>query len=272
MNDFTDLSGQTQLVFKDTTIRATYDEKGTPVFCAKDVATVLGYADAVNAIKQHCRGVAFHHPIVDSLGRTQKARFIGEGDMYRLIAHSKLPSAVEFEKWVFEEVLPSLRKHGGYLTPEKLEEALLNPDTLIQLATQLKEERQRRMALESENTVLAPKASAWDVFLNSDGDMSVADAAHALTKRIQEENGTENIGRNQLFEKMREYHWATHCHGYWEPMQYALNQGYLVARENMPMWKPNGKSFLPHPTIRVTARGLDRLWLKLNKHDLPEVA
>lgn len=79
MNDFTDLSGQTQLVFKDTTIRATYDEKGTPVFCAKDVATVLGYADTVNAIKQHCRGVAFHHPIVDILGRTQKARFIGEG-------------------------------------------------------------------------------------------------------------------------------------------------------------------------------------------------
>ena len=58
MNDFTDLSGQTQLVFKDTTTRATYDEKGTPVFCAKDVATVLGYADTVNAIKQHCRGVA----------------------------------------------------------------------------------------------------------------------------------------------------------------------------------------------------------------------
>lgn len=77
MNDFTDLSGQTQLVFKDTTTRATYDEKGTPVFCAKDVATVLGYADTVNAIKQHCRGVAFHHPIVDSLGRAQQARFIG---------------------------------------------------------------------------------------------------------------------------------------------------------------------------------------------------
>ena len=157
MNDFTDLSGQTQLVFKDTTIRAMYDEKGTPVFCAKDVATVLGYADTVNAITQHCRGVAFHHPIVDSLGRTQKARFIGEGDMYRLIAHSKLPSAVEFEKWIFEEVL-------------------LNPDTIISLANQLKDEQ-------AKVKELIPKAGAWETFCGSSGDMSVADTAKALNSR-----------------------------------------------------------------------------------------
>nr|DAX51845.1 MAG TPA: repressor domain protein [Caudoviricetes sp.] len=174
MNDFTDLSGQTQLVFKDTTIRATYDEKGTPVFCAKDVATVLGYADTVNAIKQHCRGVAFHHPIVDSLGRTQKARFIGEGDMYRLIAHSKLPSAVEFEKWIFEEVLPLLRKHGGYLTPEKIEEVLLNPDTIISLANQLKDEQ-------AKVKELTPKAGAWETFCRSSGDMS----GQILLKRLR---------------------------------------------------------------------------------------
>ena len=157
MNDFTDLSGQTRLVFKDTTIRAMYDEKGTPVFCAKDVATVLGYADTVNAITQHCRGVAFHHPIVDSLGRTQKARFIGEGDMYRLIAHSKLPSAVEFEKWIFEEVL-------------------LNPDTIISLANQLKDEQ-------AKVKELIPKAGAWETFCGSSGDMSVADTAKALNSR-----------------------------------------------------------------------------------------
>ena len=157
MNDFTDLSGQTQLVFKDTTIRAMYDEKGTPVFCAKDVATVLGYADTVNAITQHCRGVAFHHPIVDSLGRTQKARFIGEGDMYRLIAHSKLPSAVEFEKWIFEEVL-------------------LNPDTIISLANQLKDEQ-------AKVKELTPKAGAWETFCGSPGDMSVADTAKAFKAR-----------------------------------------------------------------------------------------
>ena len=176
MNDFTDLSGQTQLVFKDTTIRATYDEKGTPVFCAKDVATVLGYAGTVNAIKQHCRGVAFHHPIVDSLGRTQKARFITEGDLYRLIANSKLPDAEKFERWVFDEVLPSIRKHGGYLTPEKIEEVLLNPDTIISLDNQLKAEQ-------AKVKELTPKAGAWETFCGSSGDMSVADTAKAFKAR-----------------------------------------------------------------------------------------
>lgn len=162
----------------------------------------------------------------------------------------------------------------AFSTMEKMLAERIQPqlDGKLLLAKAVIEAQAMIEANEQRIKELEPKASAWDVFVNSDGDMSVADAAHALTKRIQEENGTANIGRNQLFEKMREYRWATHCHGYWEPMQYALNQGYLVARENMPMWKRNGESFLPHPTIRVTARGLDRLWLKLNKHDLPEVA
>jgi len=235
MNDFTDLSGQTQLVFKDTTIRATYDEKGTPVFCAKDVATVLGYADTVNAIKQHCRGVAFHHPIVDSLGRTQKARFIGEGDMYRLIAHSKLLSAVEFEKWIFEEVL-------------------LNPDTIISLANQLKDEQ-------AKVKELTPKAGAWETFCGSSGDMSVADAAKALASRAG-----ADIGRNRLFKEMEELGWVTHCHGYWEPLQYAVKRGYLAVKVNMPRWRPNGESFVPAPTVRVTPKGLDRLAEGLPSH------
>ena len=84
-------------------------------YCAKDVAAALGYKDTTNAIKQHCRGVVNRHPILDSLGRTQEAVFIGEGDVYRLIASSKLPAAVEFEHWLFDEVLPSIRRHGGYM-------------------------------------------------------------------------------------------------------------------------------------------------------------
>ena len=104
-------------VFKNDefgTIRA-LDHDGRPMFCAKDVAAALGYKDTTNAIKQHCRGVAFHHPIKDSLGREQNARFITEGDMYRLIASSKLESAQRFESWVFDDVLPAIRRDGGYM-------------------------------------------------------------------------------------------------------------------------------------------------------------
>ena len=90
-------------------------ENGKVFFCGKDVATALGYADTVNAIKQHCKsgGVVKHH-LIDSLGRKQNASFVSEGNLYRLITHSKLPEAEKFESWVFDEVLPSIRKTGGY--------------------------------------------------------------------------------------------------------------------------------------------------------------
>lgn len=90
---------------------------GEPWFVGKDVAEVLGYKDTINAIKQHCRGVVKHHPILDSLGRTQEVRIISEPDMLRLIVGSKLPGAERFERWVFEEVLPSIRKTGRYEVP-----------------------------------------------------------------------------------------------------------------------------------------------------------
>lgn len=91
------------------------DDDGKILFCGKDVAAALGYSDTVNAIKMHCRedGVAFHH-LTDSLGRTQQAKFIDEGNLYRLIVQSKLPTAERFERWVFDEVLPAIRRNGSY--------------------------------------------------------------------------------------------------------------------------------------------------------------
>ena len=105
MNDITIFT------YDNTNIRTVTTEDGTPLFCGKDIASILGYKDATNALKLHCRGVVKHHPIVDSLGRSQSARFITEPDLYRLITRSKLPEAEKFERWVFEEVLPSIRKH-----------------------------------------------------------------------------------------------------------------------------------------------------------------
>ena len=101
---------------------------------------------------------------------------------------------------------------------------------------------------------LAPRAGAWETFCGSSGDMSVADAAKALNSR----RGVDT-GRDRLFKMMQELGWTTHCHGYWEPMQYAVERGYLAVKVNMPRWRPNGESFVPAPTVRVTPKGLDRL-------------
>lgn len=87
---------------------------GEPWFVGKDVCEALGYADPTTAMRSHCRGVQKLHPIIDALGRRQETRILSEPDVLRLIVNSKLPEAERFERWVFEEVLPTIRKTGSY--------------------------------------------------------------------------------------------------------------------------------------------------------------
>ena len=136
-------------------------------FCGMDVARALGYKDTVNALKAHCKedGVAFYH-LTDSLGREQKAKFISEGNLYRLIVHSKLPSAERFERWVFDEVLPSIRQHGAYLTRDKLWEVATSPEALLKLCTDLLTEREKNAALREDNARLQSKAVYYDLFID----------------------------------------------------------------------------------------------------------
>lgn len=160
--------------FKGNNVRIVMQDS-EPMWVAKDVATALGYKDPTNAIKAHCRGVAKHHPIQDRLGRTQKARIISEPDLYRLIVGSDLDTAQEFERLVFEEILPSVRKRGGYLTPEATEKALTDPDFIIRLATELKEEQSKRKELEEKRAIDAPKVEYHDRFISEDSDVFTID-------------------------------------------------------------------------------------------------
>ena len=96
-------------------------ENGNVYFPATEVAKTLGYSNTSDAIIKHCKkdGVAFRE-VIDSLGRKQQKKFITEGNLYRLIARSKLPEAEKFESWVFDEVLPTIRKTGGYVANEDM--------------------------------------------------------------------------------------------------------------------------------------------------------
>lgn len=97
-------------------VRVLYED-GKPLFCGADACRALGYKDPTNAIKRHCKGVAKRHTLTN--GGKQQMSFLPEGDLYRLICHSKLPSAEQFERWVFEEVLPTLRREGAYSTRQQ---------------------------------------------------------------------------------------------------------------------------------------------------------
>lgn len=130
----------------------TLDENGAVLFCGSDVAKALGYARPNDAVLAHCRATVKRSSPIS--GKMQEINFITEGDVYRLIARSKLPSADKFERWVFDEVLPSIRKHGAYMTADTIQRAISDPDFLISLATTLKEEKEKNKVLIAENTGL----------------------------------------------------------------------------------------------------------------------
>lgn len=151
------------------TIR-TLEENEIVLFCATDVAQALGYSNPHKATADHCRYLTKREvPHPQAPDKTLEMSFIPESDLYRLVFRSKLPGAERFTDWVTEEVLPSIRKHGAYMTQEVIEEAILNPDTLIRLAMALKEEQGKRRALEIanstltvDNQVMRPKADYFD--------------------------------------------------------------------------------------------------------------
>jgi prophage antirepressor-like protein len=133
-----------------------------PFFPATECAEILGYKNPQKAIRDHCRwvNVSFTHPdcgeamigsvtrtVIDRLGREQEKKYISEGDLYRLIIRSKLPSAERFERWVFDLVLPTIRKYGAFATSDTLDELLRNPKFAEVLINELAEERELNAAL-----------------------------------------------------------------------------------------------------------------------------
>ena len=130
------------------------EHSGAPWFVGKDVCDCLEIGnsrDAAASLDDDEKGVA----LIDTPGGKQEMSIISEPGLYSLVLRSRKPEAKAFKRWIVHEVLPAIRKHGGYLTPKKLEEALLNPDVLIRLATQLKEEREARVQAEARVAILS---------------------------------------------------------------------------------------------------------------------
>ena len=150
------------------------EENGKYLFCGVDVAKALGYTKPQNAIDRHCphalkRGIGVQTgKKADGTPAVQMVEmlFIPEGDVYRLIVHSKLPSAERFERWMFDEVLPSIRKHGAYMTKEKLWEVATSPEALMKLCSDLLAEREKNAALRADNARLKGKAAYYDLFID----------------------------------------------------------------------------------------------------------
>ena len=222
--------------------------EGEPWFVANDVARALGYSNAADAISKHTKGVAKRYPLRSS-GGVQEFRVIAESDVLRLIIASRLPAAEEFERFVFEQVLPEIRRTGSYVAPETPEQLLARALVTAQGVIERKDE---------QIAVLTPRAEAWDELASAEGDYEVADAAKILARA-----GVET-GRTRLFGQLADLRWIHRgSHGKWTAYQTAVDAGYLTERPQSHHHPRTGEVVLDPPQVRVTIRGLERLRIRL---------
>ncbi len=226
----------------------TIEEDGKVLFCGKDVAEALGYKDSTNAIKQHCRGVVKRH-LTDSLGRKQEANFIPEGDIYRLAAKSELPGADRFESWIFDEVLPSIRKTGGYVNDDEL---------FIRTYLPYADEQSKDMFRATLGTIRnlnarieqdKPKVLFADAVATAHTSILVGELAKLL-----KQNGVD-IGQNRLFQKLREDGYLIRRQGndYNMPTQRSMEMGLFEIKETVIAHADGHTSI--NKTPKVTGRG-----------------
>lgn len=191
----------------------TLKDDGRVLFCGSDVAKALGYVNTRKALIDHCRCVTKRDtPHPQSEDKEISMTFISEGDLYRLIVSSKLPSAEKFESWVFDEVLPSIRKNGGYINNQ----AEMSPEQLVAkallVAQNIIESKQK------EIDTLKPKALFADAVTASNNSILIGELA-----KILKQNGVENMGQNRLFNWLRD-------------------NGYLIRRKGDSYNSPTQKS------------------------------
>lgn len=197
---------------------------GKEFFPASEVASLLGYSNPRDAIARHCKsdGVV-NHDIIDSMNRVQTMNFITEGNLYRLISRSKLPSAEKFETWVFDEVLPSIRKNGMYAKDDLLD----NPDLLLEVVTKLKAEKDQNKLLLQKIEEDKSKVLFADAVADSKSTVLIGSLA-----KILKQNGFD-IGQNRLFEWMRENGYLIRRHGdeYNAPTQKAMDMQLFTVKK-----------------------------------------
>lgn len=230
------------------------ERNGEPWFIGKEVAEILGYKDTADALKKH---VDEEDKQFFKVGETPTlkiksnygAYIINESGLYSLVLSSKLKKAKEFKRWVTSEVIPAVRKHGGYLTNEKIEEVLNDPDTIIKLATSLKEERARRAETERQLEAAKPKVIFADAVSASDNTVLIGELA-----KIIKQNGKE-MGQKRLFDWLRDngYLIKQKCADYNMPTQKAMEMG-LFRIKKTAITHSDGHVTVSR-TVKVTGKG-----------------
>ena len=219
-------------------------------FVGKDVAAILGYAKPENAVASHIDTEDKTSTLIQGNGTNYKSKaiIINESGLYSLILSSKMPNAKRFKHWVTSEILPSIRKHGAYMTEQTLEQALTSPDFLIQLATKLKDEQEKNKALTEANNRMRPKEIFADAVMASEHSILIGELAKLIAQ-----NGYA-IGQKRLFAWMREHGYLLKQGGSYNlPAQRYVEAGLFEIKESS-ISNPDGSVRLTR-TTKVTGKG-----------------
>lgn len=218
---------------------------GDPLFCLADVCNILSLRSD-NVVNQ-LRDDPYLIGVTDSLGRTQKANFINEKNLYRVIMRSDKPQAEPFQDWVCGDVLPSIRKHGAYMTPETIEKTLTSPDFIIKLATQLKDEQEKRRQAEEKIEADKPKVLFSEAVSASNKSILVRELAKLITQ-----NGYQ-IGEKQLYERLRKAGYlCSSGESYNQPTQTYMNMGLFHLKKTSVICDGESKVYT---VTKVTPKG-----------------
>lgn len=201
------------------------EENGSFLFCASDVAKALGYSNVHSALQRHCKGVVKRDTVTSTRG-IQALTYIPEGDVYRLIVHSKLPSAERFERWAFDEVLPSLRRNGIYITDPLVKQFARDPDFAHAVVDALYEQTER------VNRLL-PKADYFDAFVDPGDAVPIRIAAKQL-----------GVSEHWLVRLLVGCRMLYRCNGRLVPYADRRFRGMFAVKERRTMVTPLGKQVL----------------------------
>lgn len=217
-----------------------------PLFCLADVCKILGLR--VDAVQSRLTDAPIRIGVTDSIGREQQMNFVNEKNLYKVIMRSDKPQAEPFQDWVCGEVLPSIRKHGAYMTNDTLEKALASPDFLIQLATNLKEEQRKRIEAERKVTEAAPAVAFTNAVQSANSSCLIGELAKLIAQ-----NGY-SIGEKRLFAWMRDNGYlGKQGERYNIPNQQYVEQGLFELKKGVR----SGSNGVLHTTItpKVTGKG-----------------
>lgn len=222
--------------------------ESNPQFCLTDVCKALGLS--AKGVNQRLGDeVISNYPITDKLGREQQALFVNEDGLYDVILDSRKAEARQFRKWITSEVLPAIRKHGAYMTDDALLRAIQSPDFLIQLATELKMEKQRRLVAEKEIRDTRPQVIFADAVTASSDSILVGELA-----KLIKQNGVDT-GQRRLFKWLRNNGFLCKKGGecFNEPTQHSMELGLFEIKKTV-IHKPDGSAII-NKTVKVTGKG-----------------